>query len=344
MASAALTWMTGLLAAAALGVAGCQRTAPTMSGGAPPPVPVSPVALPASATDEVVATVDGRPIYASCVATQARPGVDARAALDECIAFDLLAAAAAAARVDADPEVQHDLRRTLGSALVAREFEAKIRGPADLPPEMLARSVAAARTKLVWPEFREALYVRAVVAPGSGLTDAQAQALATAVYQALPATHGLQAAELFDTATRVGAAQVPTVRVGDAAARGTPPWGLELERRPYRTPDDGRTELAFRRAMFALPGIGDVSPPTRTSYGWDLVLLTDLAPASSVPDDEIAAKVFPELRQTLFNRWLVDLVRDRYPVTVDLTPLEQIEQLTQEAAGSGAPPTPESRR
>lgn len=333
------TFMVGLGVIAAVGTASCRRTAPTpaAAGRAAPRVVVPPVALPADATDAVVATVDGRPIYASCVAAQARPGVDARAALDECIAFDLLAAAAQRAQVDADPDVQHALRRTLASAFVAREFEGAIHTAADLPAELVRPQVDAERGKYTFPEWREAMYVRAVVAPETGLDDATAEALVTAIRAALPSTHALLPAELFETARRVGATQLPADRIGEAAQRGTTPWALELETRPYRTPDDDTTELPYRRALFALAALGDVSPPVRTSRGWDLIIMTDRLPAETTSDADIAAALFPKMRQAYFSRWLAATLGDRYKVDVDVTPLEQVERVTSGSAPSGAP-------
>ncbi len=56
------------------------------------------VAPRASADDAIVATVNGRPVWGSCVAIQAQRGATTPQALDQCIAFELLAQARRAAR------------------------------------------------------------------------------------------------------------------------------------------------------------------------------------------------------------------------------------------------------
>ena len=56
--------------------------------------------------------------------------------------------------------------------------------------------------------------------------------------------------------------------------------------------------------------------------------MTDLRPAAAPTDEAIATQLFPELRQSYFGSWLASAVGDRYPVAIDLTPLEQVERLT----------------
>lgn len=309
---------------------------------APPPAAgdvaiVVPAASPPAGTDgadPVVATVDGRPVYGSCVAAQARPGVDARAALDECVAFELLAGEAAARGLAANADVQRELRRALADGLVAREFEAKLRGPADLPRDLLDQALTDKREVLVHGEWREAVFVRAnVVATQPDMTDADARALIDAVRAALPVTRGLTEAELFATATTVGEARVGANRVADAGQTRALPIKLELERRRYRTPNDERTELPFRQALFALAEIGDVSEPVRTSLGWNLVLYSDRLPAKAPTRAEQEQAVFADLRPVYFERWLVEQVARGHQVTVDLGPLEADDQ---RVASSGA--------
>src|SRR5688500_12830444 len=94
-------------------------------GASTPPEPVRHVvpttaeAQPAGADDLVVARVDGRPVYGSCVRAQvAGLGVDVAAALDQCVAFELLAGAADAQGLRADEDVGDAWRREMVRALI----------------------------------------------------------------------------------------------------------------------------------------------------------------------------------------------------------------------------------
>src|SRR5690349_5838184 len=79
-----------LLLAVALTACGSSSTPGTQPGATSgPPAPL--VASPAGPQDVKVATVNGRPVYASCVQTQAARGASKQDALQQCIDFELLA-------------------------------------------------------------------------------------------------------------------------------------------------------------------------------------------------------------------------------------------------------------
>lgn len=328
----ALAWLVG----ACVGACHDQPAPPPATAAAAIEVPQATPPASGPTPDLVVATVDGRPVYGSCVSAQLRPGLDARAALDECIGFELLAGEAAARGLAADADVQRELRRALADGLVAREFEATLRGPGDLPRDLVEQALAENREVLVHGEWREAVFVRAnVVATQPDMTDADARALIDAVRAALPVTRGLTEAELFAAATAVGEARVGANRVADAGQTRALPIKLELERRRYRTPDDERTELPFRKALFALADIGDVSEPVRTSLGWNLVLYSDRLPAKTPTRAEQEQAVFADLRPAYFERWLVAEVARGHEVTVDVGPLEADEQRVASSSATG---------
>src|SRR4051812_37787776 len=80
----------------------------------------------AGSGDVIVATVDGRPVWGSCVAGHmAARGVDRDRALEDCIDLELLAAAAIHRGLAADPDTQTELRAALVDGFVTDEFEAK---------------------------------------------------------------------------------------------------------------------------------------------------------------------------------------------------------------------------
>ncbi|HWU88103.1 MAG TPA: hypothetical protein VN253_12540, partial [Kofleriaceae bacterium] len=88
---------------------GAAEAPPRARAGAAPAV--SP---PEGREDAAVASVNGRPVWGSCVAHQAARGAASReAALAECIDFELLAQAAEARGLAADPEVGEAARRAM---------------------------------------------------------------------------------------------------------------------------------------------------------------------------------------------------------------------------------------
>src|SRR5262249_22589687 len=123
---------------------------------------------PLAADDTPVAQVNGRAVWASCVAAQARAiaagsdGERRAAALDQCIALELLAHAAEALGLAAAPEVAPAVRGEEVNRLVEAEFEQRYRSPADLAPQL-----ATVLTNSPWllhvPELRNSSYARFVV-------------------------------------------------------------------------------------------------------------------------------------------------------------------------------------
>ena len=102
------------LAALALCAAACGSSSPPAQPAGPP---AQLVAAPAGASDGVVAHVNGRPVYGSCVSAQAAAHkLDAKGALRECIDFELLAQAAEAKGLALD----HDVAYATKTSLVSR--------------------------------------------------------------------------------------------------------------------------------------------------------------------------------------------------------------------------------
>src|SRR4051812_6195816 len=92
-----------------------------------PPMPVGPpaplVAPSRGADDVVVATVDGRPVWGSCVTVQATHAHTKEVALEECIEFELMAQAAEKRGLATDPDVVDATRTALVNQLVAQAYE-----------------------------------------------------------------------------------------------------------------------------------------------------------------------------------------------------------------------------
>lgn len=239
-------------------------------------------------------------VWASCIAAQARTiaaGGDRErraAALDQCVAFELLAQVAEACGLAAVPEVAQAVRSAEVNRLVETEFEQRYRRPADLAPQLDA--VLNARPWLLHvPELRDSTYARFVVPRGApAAVETRAHALADRL-----------AAELADQTGMFG------VHLSDAARRIAQGSGAELETLDFRPAPRDQLVEAYAAALFAIPEIGRASPAFRTPWGWDVVVWTGGSPARERSRDEVAADLFPELRRRQFQRWVSQLARQR---------------------------------
>jgi hypothetical protein len=286
-----LVVMAGVVAAA---LAGC--------GGEPIPLPPDPSvgALESVARDGddlVVARVDGRPVHASCVREQAGLGLPLRAALGACIDLELLAAAALGRGLDRDPAVVEAGRAARVSRLIDLDFNRTVRSAADLPPALVAKAVDKARPYLVQPLRRVGVYVRATLPDGTvdgSPEEVAARALIEAVHAELAGKRALFPVDLFEAGDRI------------AAARGAK---VDHDEKPYATAIDAEADRNWRAALFAIPEIGMISAPTRTKWGWDVVLWVDTTPARTPDEAALQAQVFPDLRRAYFRIWAQPFAR-----------------------------------
>jgi len=269
--------MRAALLLLALAACGGETTPPARSDGPTSAVsPTSAEARPAGPDDVIVASIDGHPVYGSCVAAQAAGhGLDARAALDQCLAFELLAQEAERRGLRADLDVGEAWRRELVRAVIIADL-GTLTSFEQLPPAFLA-SVKYDEQKTFFhrPEIRVAFYVRAEfpkktkVPEGSPL-DLAAKELADAIFAELGDAEGVLSTELVEVAERL------------AKQRGAPP--PDRPKDPYEVPPEGsgvKTAIKeFRDAIYALPAIGRIHAPVRTKWGWDVILWNDTLPAA----------------------------------------------------------------
>jgi hypothetical protein len=313
------------VAALAGGAAACGSEAPPPRPGAP-----APGASPAAGPDDVVvATVDGRPVWGSCVAAQlARGARTRRAALDVCVDFELLAAAAEARRISpaarapdlADRALAEARRAALAGRLVELAFEDRYRAPDDLRA-ILDRAVDQLKDQLDQPELRASAFARVEVPAGAPPeAAAAARALAERIAGALAGEAGLFPIHLRETADRLAAGA-----------------GLRVAHGDFRAATREALVAPYAGALFSIPEVGRIAAPARTEWGWDVILLTRLVPAQVHTRDELAAKLFPELRRQHFYRWVNELAAAR-GVRVELDP-ERVARLLEGAIAraGGAP-------
>ncbi|TMQ11555.1 MAG: hypothetical protein E6J90_34600 [Deltaproteobacteria bacterium] len=231
-------------------------------------------------------------VWASCIAVQARTiatGSDDErrsAALEQCIAFELLAQLAGSCRLAAAPEVVEAVRGAAVNRLVETDFERRYHTPADLAPQI--DLVLKANPWLFHIlELRGSSFARFVVPKGAPpeLED-KAHALADRLAAELAGQTGLFGVHLFDAAQRIAA--------------GT---GVVLDTSDFRpAPHDDLVD-AYAAALYGISEVGRASPAFRSPWGWDVVVWTGGNTARERSRDEVVAELFPEVRRRQFLLW-----------------------------------------
>jgi hypothetical protein len=240
----------------------------------------------AAAGRQVVARVDGEPVYDDCVARQAAAPKDLRSALDDCIRFELLAQEALRRGYLADPEVAEVRRREMVRVLIG-EFATTIDEPTDLPVAELQRLwEAKLRASYNRPERRRATYCRVGVkkkTPRGGDRDRKAKAYADQIHRAMQGMRFSPELLALSCHLASGGRKVQTTLSQTVAfdATGAAPTA--------------RYAREFADAAFSVDQVGHVSQPTRTDWGWDIVLVTEILP----PESKTFAEAEPEIREML---------------------------------------------
>ncbi|MGE3767745.1 MAG: hypothetical protein AB7L94_36150 [Kofleriaceae bacterium] len=269
-------------ALAALVVAAC--------GGAPEVAPAttsraaSPIATSSGPTDEIVAQVNGRPVWASCVAAQGAKVGDRQQALDQCIAFELLAQEADKRGLGEDPEVVDATRTAIVNRLVETGFEDRYAKPSDLG-DRLEKWFRENEWRLHRPELRSSIYARA-----AGHSP-EAEKAARAIYDKLANRTGLFPIDLQEAAT-------------------LPPGSPAIEVKTLTIKAKDQLESNYGNALYALPEVGRVTPPTKTQWGWDVILWSGGLTAKETTRAELEAEAFPDLRRSMFPIWVAQIARD----------------------------------
>jgi hypothetical protein len=290
-----------------LALVGCGSSSP------PPPAPVGPpaalVATPRDGSDAIVAHVNGRPVFASCVAAQGKAhALAARAALDECIAFELMAQEAERRGLDRDHEVVLATKTALVSRLVATTYED------GLDPNTLGDVWPKFLVKYDWhvkhEEFRGSTYVRIPLPDKSPPdVDASAHALADQIAAAAAPERGMLSLHFRAIAERF---TPPLVK---CKSDTTVPCYDDVD--PFR---EGGLEEHYGPALFAVREIGRTSATSvRTKWGWDVILWTENVPATDPSQAEVTDQMLPEFKQWYFGTW-VRQIEKQLGVHVELDP------------------------
>jgi hypothetical protein len=234
----------------------------------------------------VVATVNDQPIYADCVERQgAAHGLDARAALDECVDFELLAQRAAETGHRVDPAVLDVRDREAVRALIDHEFAANFDGPEDVPMEHVRSYYEQVKEQkyVRLEERRETQYARVAVPAGipeGSDEDLQARELADAIYAAMKHRTDLTEEEFILEARTIAA---PTTIAKESSA--------------FNFPKVSRILPVYTKATWEIRKPGMIHAPIRTPFGWDVILLTRILPPVRISIEEAT----PEIQQVIYE-------------------------------------------
>jgi hypothetical protein len=249
---------------------------------------VTPIAQQQGTDDVIVAQVNGRPVWGSCVTAQSK-GKTKQAALDECVAFELLAQAAEARGLATDPTVIEATRGALVNRVVEVGFEDKYKSADDLK-EILDKHVERNKDRLSRPEMRSSMYVR--FPPAKPLTE--------------PEDPPAKLVELAQKLANERGMMPPHLRAAAEEVLGE--QQVEIKEVPYYAKD--YLVPGYAAALFEIPEVGRIYPQVfRTKFGWDVVLLTGIQTAKTYTREEAAAEAFPEVRTGYFNVWVEHIAR-----------------------------------
>lgn len=260
----------------------------------PVPTPTGPAAAmqeKAAPDDVVVATVNGKPVYGSCVTAQGKHARSKQEALDQCVAFELMAQEADARGIASDHEVSVATRTALVNELVALDYEDKYTKPSDFGA-LWDQFYRKNKIRYDHPEYRGSAYVRIDVKEGAPPAEEEAaKKLATEMAAALANERGLMATHLKEIAERV---------IGTRAT-------VAYQVVPLF--EHGGLDPNYADALFAIPAIGRTSSLVRTPWGWDVILFTEHLPEEHKPQDEIVTELLPEVKRAFFPQWSNQIVQ-----------------------------------
>ncbi|CAN5207449.1 hypothetical protein BH11MYX1_BH11MYX1_32770 [soil metagenome] len=270
-----------------IGLAGCGRKP---AGEAAVGPPASMIAPRASSTDEIVATVNGKPVWGSCVAIQGARGATKQAALQQCLDFEILAQAADQRGYASSPEVREATHTAMVSELVASAYEEGFTRPAQFG-SVWQQALAQGQWKISHENYRASSYVRVPVAEQATQAEVEAaKATADQIATALAHETGLLGPSLLELA--------------QAAAPG-----VKIDHQDVTAFRAGALDKTYAAALFSLREIGRASAAVRTKWGWDVVVWTDDVPETHPSDAEIEAKLLPDVKLAYFDHWVDSIAK-----------------------------------
>ncbi|MDB4966864.1 MAG: peptidylprolyl cis-trans isomerase, PpiC-type [Myxococcales bacterium] len=244
-------------------------------------------ALVAESKDAVIATVDGRPIYAAAVAAQARArGVDARAALEDLIQAEALAGEAARRGLDRDTEVRLETRGALARRYLQESFERDVTID-DVPEAPLRREYQRQLPYLNHSTYADVWHF--FVPVGKKATPEEKAAARSRVEALAKKARGLSLEDFKKLARDEG-----------------------LQNEEIVTARDGWVQKPFSYAAFdQLKNPGDTtSGLIETTFGYHVEYLIRWVPPVHIPFAEAVGKlrsgIFPDYQKYAFKKFVDD--------------------------------------
>ena len=251
-----------------------------------------------------VATVNGTPIYADCVARQALAHQLSRHdALQECIDFELLAQAANQPHLLAHPDVQEEGKQELVRSFIDARYQ--IRGPSDIPADLVQRLWDKINVpRYNHPELRNIVLCHIPLDKNQGPQSREykiGETFLRGLYNELKHKRDLVENDLFAACyERYEAAGVHDMKLTTFSLN----------------PREGYDEK-YQKAVFDGPErAGMVTAPFLTEEGWQFILITvvsdKLVTTFAEAEAELRQALFEEpvyepKRQSLFDAWYMPL-------------------------------------
>lgn len=271
-------------------ISACSSSTPPTATVGPP---ASVVATSASGDDVIVARVNGRPVWGSCIAAQAvGASLGREAALQQCIDFELLAQTAEQRGHATHGDVIVQTKTAMVNELIQTAYEAGFTKPAQFGPAW-DKILAKTKLPLRWKhgEYRASSYVRVQLDPkATKQQDDEARAVIEKVAAAVAEERGLLGPHLVALAQPIAGA-------------------VKLFHQDVPLYKHSGLDPAYADALFAISEIGRASGAVRTRDGWDVIIWTGLEPETSPSSDELIAKLLPDVKQLYFNTWVASVAQ-----------------------------------
>jgi hypothetical protein len=265
--------------------AACSRTHTEASAVAP---------LAAESSDNVVATVEGRAIYANDVARQARArNVDVKTALTDLIAAEALAGEAARRGLDRDLDVRLEAKGAMVRRYLQTTFEKDVT-VAEVPMELVRKAYLRNQPYLNHDVYVDVWHL-----------------LVPVEKKATPETR--QAARTFAAELVERARKVHSLAEFKQLATTTEWRDAPLPNEEIITERDGWTEKSFSHAAFdQLHQPGDVSNVVETPFGYHVEYLIGWKPAEHVPlktaEPTLRQGLLPQVQKKKFDELIAELM------------------------------------
>jgi peptidyl-prolyl cis-trans isomerase C len=224
--------------------------------------------------------------------------LDARAALGELIDLELLAQEAKRRGLADDPQVTEARQQARVRAFIGTEFTSLFKSPADVPQADIDVAWSNPRVYLRYNHqlYHEVRFIRFDLRKESTPEEIEDLRQKMEKVRAQVIAAHPDSKEAF----------------GDAAVAAARAQGYPLRPQDYSATERG-TVKEFLDAAMALKQPGEISPVTRTAWGWDLLYLYNIIPETKLTKEQatpdLRQRIFDESRTQGFQAWVDKLVR-----------------------------------